>query len=50
MSKQPRTIAPSEIPRRTTKISLFGAWTRTPGRRAVTARVALDELEARLDG
>ena len=48
INRQPRTIAPNEIPSNTTKISLLGDWTRTPGRRGVTARVVADEgLEPR---
>ena len=55
MSRQPRTIDPRAIPSITTKMSLLGDWTKTPGRRPAEATV--DDrpdgdaaLEPRLDG
>src|SRR5271170_5062312 len=52
---QPRTTAPNAMPSITTKMSLLGDWTNTPGRRPAAATV--DDrpdgdaaLEPRLDG
>jgi hypothetical protein len=53
ISRQASTMAPSETPSSTTKISLLGAWTRTPpGRRAAVAapRLAGAALEPRVNG
>jgi hypothetical protein len=53
---QPRTTAPSAMPSITTKMSLFGDWTNTPGRRPAAATVDdrpdgdAAALEPRLDG
>jgi hypothetical protein len=51
---QPRTTAPSAMPSITTKMSLLGDWTKTPGRRpdaTVEDRPDGDAaLEPRLDG
>jgi len=50
MRMQLRTMAPKEIPRITTKISLLGDWTRTPGRRGAAALVAADDALLLFDG
>ena len=51
MSKQATKIAPRARPSMATKISLLGAWTSTPGRRAGAAgrTAGVDALDPRLD-
>jgi len=49
INRQPRTMAPREIPSRTTKMSLLGDGTTIPRGRDAAARVVVEGLEPRLD-